>query len=88
MNPEHALARPRRRIPARYHGIVMPFVLSLLMSCIVSGIATVSGFGLAENILPLWMRAWLLSWMVAFPTLLVVLPVVRRIVALIVEPAG
>jgi hypothetical protein len=29
---------------------------------------------------------WALSWIVAFPTLLVVLPLVRRIVALVVEP--
>jgi len=34
------------------------------------------------------MSAWMASWLVAFPTLLVVLPVVRRIVAALVQPAG
>jgi hypothetical protein len=32
-----------------------------------------------------WPTAWALSWLVAFPTLLMVLPLVRRIVALVVE---
>lgn len=34
-----------------------------------------------------WMGAWGVSWLVAFPALLLLLPVVRRIVALVVEPA-
>jgi hypothetical protein len=79
---------PRRRLPARYNAIVMPLVLSLLMSCIVSGVATLHSVGLNAEFPVLWMQAWPLSWMVAFPTLLVVLPVVRRLVALVVEPAG
>jgi hypothetical protein len=32
------------------------------------------------------LRAWGASWLVAFPSLLIVMPVVRRIVAAIVEP--
>jgi hypothetical protein len=33
------------------------------------------------------MSAWMASWMFAFPTLLVVLPIVRRIVGVLVQPA-
>jgi hypothetical protein len=33
------------------------------------------------------MQAWGLSWLIAFPVLLLILPLVRRIVAALVEPA-
>jgi len=76
---------PRRKLPARFHGIVLPLVLSVLMSCIVSGVATLHATGLAGGFLGRWMGAWRASWLIAFPTLLAVLPVVRRIVGWIVE---
>lgn len=75
----------RRRLPARYAGIVMPLVLSLLMTFVVSAISTWKSLGLNPQFLSTWPVAWGLSWLVAFPTLLAVLPVVRRIVGLIVE---
>jgi hypothetical protein len=33
------------------------------------------------------MSAWVISWLIAFPTLLLVLPVVRKITAILVQPA-
>ena len=77
-----------RRLPARYTGIVMPFVLSMLMTIVVSGIATARSLGLSRDFFATWPSAWALSWLVAFPTLLLLLPLVRRIVGLIVEPAA
>lgn len=74
------------RLPARYNAIAIPLFLSLLMTCIVSGIATVNSIGLAEDFAGKWMQAWGLSWIVAFPIMLFVLPLVRRIAALFVEP--
>ena len=74
-----------RKLPARYAGVVMPFVLSIFMTCIVSAIATVRSAGLGEGTLTIWLGSWLLSWLIAFPTLLLILPLVRRIVALTVE---
>jgi hypothetical protein len=74
-----------RKLPARYAGIVMPFLLSIFMSCIVAGISTVKSVGLASDLFQLWMGAWGVSWLAAFPSLLVVLPVVRRIVAATVQ---
>lgn len=65
----------------------MPFVLSILMTFIVSGISTLKSVGATPAMPAAWMGAWAVSWLVAFPALLVLLPVVRRIVALIVEPA-
>jgi len=74
------------RLPARWAPIVMPLILSVCMSFIVSGIATVRAVGLADHFLALWMSAWGVSWLVAFPTLLLVLPMARRLVSLLVRP--
>ncbi|GLK68476.1 DUF2798 domain-containing protein [Hansschlegelia plantiphila] len=77
-----------RKLPACFNGVVTPFLLSLLMCFIVSGISTGRGIGLAPDLPEQWLRAWGLSWVIAFPTLLVVLPAVRRLAGLIVEQPG
>jgi hypothetical protein len=74
------------RLPARWAPIVMPLILSICMSFIVSGIATLRAVGLVDHFLALWMSAWGVSWLVAFPTLLLVLPMVRRLVSFLVRP--
>lgn len=74
-----------RKLPARYAGIVLPLLLSILMTCIVSLISTLRGVGLAPHFLQIWMQSWGISWAVAFPTLLVVLPLVRKATAALVE---
>ncbi|TIN18126.1 MAG: DUF2798 domain-containing protein [Mesorhizobium sp.] len=75
-----------RKLPSSYSVVVMPFVLSILMSCIVSAVSTAIGTGWAGDFVATWSYAWGASWLVAFPSLLMVLPIVRRIVAVIVEP--
>lgn len=75
------------RLPARYAAIVMPLLLSILMTFVVSAIATLRNLGLDPSFFGHWMQAWSLSWIVAFPTLLCILPLVRRLVGLIVAPA-
>lgn len=75
-----------RRLPAHYAGVVMPFILSGMMTLVVSGISTVKVLGLGPEFLQAWPVSWALSWLVAFPTLLVLLPLVRRLVALVVAP--
>jgi len=76
----------RHRLPARYATIVMPLVLSIIMTCIISGVSTLRALGPTAEFLRTWPGSWVLSWLVAFPVLLIVLPLVRRIVALLVEP--
>jgi hypothetical protein len=76
-----------RRLPARYAGVLMPVVLSLVMSMIVSAVATLKNLGLSGDFLSAWPPAWLVSWLIALPTLFLVLPLARRIVGLMVEPA-
>ena len=77
--------RARRKLPARYAAIVMPLTLSVLMTFVVSAIATLKSLGPTQAFIETWPAAWGLSWLVAFPTLLAVLPLVRRIVALVVD---
>jgi hypothetical protein len=72
-------SRPRRRLPARYHGIVLPLILSLLMTCVVSLISTWRSVGFVGGFMQLWLGAWGLSWLVAFPLLLVVMPLARAV---------
>lgn len=76
-----------RKLPARYAPVVMPLVLSILMTAVVSIISTLKSLGPTPLFLATWPAAWGLSWLVAFPTLLVVLPLVRRIVAFVVAPS-
>lgn len=77
-----------RKLPARHLAIVVPFLLSVKMTFIVSGISTLKGMGLSSGVLPTWMSAWGLSWVVAFPVLLVMLPIVRQLAGLFVEQPG
>jgi len=77
----------RRKLPARYAAIVSPLVLSLLMTFLVSFISTLKSLGFQPGLPAIWLTAWGLSWLVAFPTLLLVLPMVRRIVGWLCEPA-
>ncbi|MEM8851397.1 MAG: DUF2798 domain-containing protein [Pseudomonadota bacterium] len=73
-------------IPARYGPILFGFILSGLMSCLVSGIATLRVTGLVASFPVDWLGAWLFSWAVAFPTVLIVAPIARRLVAQLTTP--
>jgi len=73
-----------KRLPAWTDRFVTPFIMTMLMTAIVSGISTfrVAGFeGLREH----WLSSWLWSWLVAFPTLVLILPLVRYLAGLFVE---
>ena len=72
-------------MPARLAPALFGFVLSGMMSLVVSGIATLRNAGLVEGVLTLWLSAWLLSWLIAFPVVLIVAPLTRRFVSLLVK---
>ncbi|WP_225884694.1 hypothetical protein [Halomonas elongata] len=40
-----------KKLPPRYNAIIMPLVLSILMSCIVSGISTHDQHGILHSLL-------------------------------------
>lgn len=78
--------RPRvRRLPAKAAHILTPMILSFLMSGIVASIATLRAVGLSPDLMDRILHAWMLSYPVAFPTSIIVLPIVRRVVAMLVE---
>ena len=91
MNDSKPIARTffgLRKLPARYAGFVMPLLLSILMTCIVSLISTFKGVGWVPGFWKMWLGAWAVSWLVAFPTLLVALPLVRKLTAAVVDVNG
>ncbi|WP_135449399.1 DUF2798 domain-containing protein [Tabrizicola caldifontis] len=71
--------------PARLAPILFGFVLSGLMSLIVSGLSTFRAVGLVHGFPILWLCNWAVSWAIAFPTVLVVAPLTRKIVARLVR---
>jgi hypothetical protein len=73
------------KLPARYGAWVMPLLLSIFMTCIVSLISTLKGIGWSPQFAHKWLAAWGLSWVIAFPVLLLVLPLVRRVTMVLVR---
>lgn len=64
-------------IPARFAPVLSGFLLSGLMSLMVSGIATLKAVGLTDGLLDAWMQAWSWSWLIGFPVVLGVAPITR-----------
>jgi len=67
-------------ISQKFAPVMFGFILSALMSFIVSGISTVRTAGLVDGFFNLWLSAWLPSWLIAFPIVLVVAPIARQTV--------
>lgn len=70
--------------PQRFAPALFGFILSGLMSLLVSGISTWRAIGLADGFAGRWTGAWLTAWLIAFPVVLVVAPLARRAVARLV----
>jgi len=73
-------------IPQKYAPILFGFILSGLMSCMVSGVATLRALGFSADFGMNWMTSWLASWALAFPAVLIVAPITRRLVARLTKP--
>lgn len=67
-------------IPKKFAPMLFGFILSGLMSLLVSGIATFRATGPIPDFASLWASAWLTAWLVAFPIVLFVAPVARKAV--------
>ena len=72
-------------VPARYYHLVFTFILSALMSCLVSLVTTLSHLGFSVEVWGQWMVGWSVSFPIAFPAAYVVVPVTRRLVNRIVH---
>lgn len=75
-----------KKIPHRYAAIVLPLLLSIIMTFIVSCISTFRSMGFESFPLYTWLSAWGISWLIAFPVLLFILPIVRKITMSLVQP--
>lgn len=73
--------------PRRLEPVLFGFVLSGLMSLLVSGISTLMAAGPLPAFPRMWLGAWLTAWPVAFPVVLFVAPVARRLVQRLLAPA-
>jgi hypothetical protein len=88
ISPEPLMRPKSRKLPAAYHAVILAFLLTFFMTCIVSAIATWNAIGLTGDLPTKWLAAWGASWCIAFPTVLFVLPMVRRMVSALVETPG
>jgi len=68
-------------LPARLAPALFSFLLSGVMSLLVSCVATWRALGVPPDFVSSWMQAWTFSWAVAFPTAFVIAPFVRSLVA-------
>lgn len=76
----------RFKFPAAWAKFLMPFLLSVFMSGLVSLVVTIKLHVAEQPLLSSWVQSWFSSWVIAFPSLLIVLPVVKWIVAAITHP--
>ena len=73
-------------LPPKAAPIMHGFLVSGLMSLIVTGIATLNAIGIGDPMFTTkWGGSWLQSWMVAFPVILFVAPLARSMVGRMVK---
>ncbi|OUS24135.1 hypothetical protein A9R01_16020 ['Osedax' symbiont bacterium Rs2_46_30_T18] len=72
-------------INKKYAVFIFAFFMALFMSSIMSLVITLLNVGFIDNIFSLWIQAWGYAFCVAFPAVLVIAPLVRKIVALLVN---
>lgn len=73
-------------IPRKFAPMLFVFILSGVMSWLVSGIAALRTQGWGPGYLGVWTGAWLSAWCVAFPIGLVAAPLARRAVDRLTAP--
>lgn len=73
-------------VPRQWAPTLFGFILSGLMSLLVSGIATARAVGFVPALPATWASAWLSSWLMAFPVVLILAPLTRRLLASVTAP--
>lgn len=73
-------------ISSKFAPMLFGFILSGLMSLLVSGISTFRAVGAVPHFMALWTSGWLTAWVIAFPVVLFVAPLARQAVALLTTP--
>ncbi|MFH7765364.1 DUF2798 domain-containing protein [Acinetobacter sp. BSP-28] len=73
------------KLPAKWATVIMPFMLSCLMSGIISFINMLRNLGWIDGFMNLWFHNWMISWAFAFPIVLTLLPFVRKLTGKLVD---
>lgn len=72
-------------ISAKYQRLVFAFFMSLMMSCLMSGVITFINLGLVNNFVSLWLDAYWKAFIVAFPIIFVVAPFVHKLTSIVIK---
>lgn len=75
------------RLPASWERFLRPLCLSIIMSSVISFVATVRAIGFSDDLLLTWLQAWGIGWAIAFPVLMIVLPLVNALLKRICKPS-
>ena len=73
------------KLSPRWALIVVPFILSFLMSGIISFVNMLRTLGWFDGFMMLWGYNWMISWAIAFPIVVTLLPFVRKFAGLFVD---
>lgn len=76
-----------KKLPARHGPVLFAFLLSGVMSLLVSSLAIIGQVGWVDGVLGLCVQTWLPAWGVAFVVALFMVKPVRWVVARLVQSA-
>ena len=74
-----------KKLPSRHLRYALPLGTSLIMTFLVSGVATYMALGLVDGMVGRWMVSWMVAWAIAFPTMYYMMPVVRRLLTCVID---
>lgn len=77
--------RSFKKLPAKFNQLVMPLLLSWIMTAVVSLVSTIKSSDFKTLNFDIWLSSWVLSWIVAFPILLMTIPIVKKLTSYVVE---
>lgn len=77
-----------RNLPARHAPALVAFLLSGVMSLLVSSLAVTRQVGWVDGVLGLCVQSWLPAWGLAFLIALVLVRPIQELVGLLVEARG
>tara|TARA_B100001121_G_scaffold310754_1_gene345894 strand:+ start:5919 stop:6140 length:222 start_codon:yes stop_codon:yes gene_type:complete len=68
-------------IPERFSNLLFGFIVSAIMTLVVSGISTFNNVDIEGQFYLLWFNSWIKSWLVAFPLILLVSPITKLLIS-------